>query len=149
MEVRNCPRCGKVFVYTGFNLCPACRREEEELFDRVEAFLRSHPGANLEEVAEGTGIAKEIILDFIRSGRLVTTLKSEGALRCEICGRPIDQGRICKECAGQLKQGLVRERAQQAPFQRKEGASRREHRLHIADLLREKSEGERRRSDKK
>lgn len=150
MEVRNCPRCGKIFVYTGFNLCPACRREEEELFERVEAFLRSHPGANLEAVAEGTGIAKEIILDFIRSGRLVTALKTEGLLRCEICGRPIDQGRICKECAGRLKQGLVKEKTPQAPLERKEGATWREHRLHIADLVKEKAgEVDRRRPEKK
>ncbi|BCV25532.1 MerR family transcriptional regulator [Gelria sp. Kuro-4] len=146
MEVRNCPRCGKMFAYSGFKLCPACRREEENLFAQVESYLRTHPGANLEAVAEGTGIDKEIILDFIRNGRLVT-LKAEGLLRCEICGRPIDQGRICRQCAGQLKKGLVQERKPAAPAPAEEG---RDHRLHIADLVMGKTgEGYKRRPEKK
>lgn len=149
MEVRNCPRCGKIFVYTGLKLCPSCQRAEEELFETVQTYLRNHPGANLEEVAEGTGIDKEIILDFIRSGRLVA-LKVEGLLRCEICGRPIDQGRICKECAGELKKGLVKKKEKEEPAPRTEQRSWRDHRLHIADLVKEKTgEGDRGRLDKK
>ena len=134
MEVRNCPRCGKIYVYTGQRLCPSCFEEEETLFRQVETYLREHPGANLEAVAEGTKIAKEIILDFIRRGRLVT-LKADGLLRCEICGRPIDQGRICDNCAGELKQGLMKK----AAVDRTSDNSRRsEDRMHIADLLQRK-----------
>lgn len=134
VEVRNCSRCGKIYVYTGQRLCPSCFEEEEALFQQVDKYLREHPGANLEAVAEGTNIAKEIILDFIRRGRLVA-LKAEGLLRCEICGQPIDQGRICSDCAGELKRGLTKK----APLERTDGSLRRgEERMHIADLLQRK-----------
>jgi flagellar operon protein (TIGR03826 family) len=139
MEVRNCSRCGKIYVYVGQRLCPHCFEEEEALFQRVEKYLREHPGANLEAVAEGTNIAKEIILDFIRRGRLIT-LKAEGLLRCEICGRPIDQGRICQDCAGELKQGLQKKVADPAVDDNREYS---DERMHIADLLQRK--GNRRR----
>lgn len=142
MEVRNCPRCGKIFVYTGVNLCPACRREEEELFRQVRSFLHSHPGANLEEVAQGTGIDKGLILEFIRRGRLLP-LKGEGELRCEICGRPIEQGRICRECAGELTQGLVKAKPASPP--QREDSLRGEHRMHVADLVARKTGQEDRR----
>lgn len=132
MQVRNCPGCGKIYVYTGQRLCPSCFKEEEALFEQVDKYLRDHPGANLEAVAEGTGIAKEIILDFIRRGRLVT-LETAGLLRCEICARPIDQGRICNDCAAQFKEGLTRKKALPA---RSDAISKRsDERMHIADLL--------------
>lgn len=141
MEVRNCPSCGKIYVYQGQRLCPSCFEEEEALFAQVDSYLRDHPGANLEAVADGTGIAKEIILDFIRRGRLVT-LTAEGLLRCEICGRPIDQGRICTECAEGLKTGLGR-RTQADRRQDSTAFVRSEERMHIADLLQKR--GRRRR----
>jgi hypothetical protein len=113
-------------------LCPSCFKEEEALFEQVDKYLRDHPGANLEAVAEGTGIAKEIILDFIRRGRLVT-LETAGLLRCDICARPIDQGRICNDCAAQFKEGLTRKKALPA---RSDAISKRsDERMHIADLL--------------
>lgn len=132
MEVRNCPSCGKIYIYTGQRFCPVCMQKEETLFEQVEGYLHDHPGANLEAVAKGTGIAKEIILDFIRRGRLVT-LTAEGMLRCEICGRPIDQGRICNDCADELKGGLANKMKSQAA-QPSETLRRSEERMHIADL---------------
>ena len=140
MEVRNCPQCGKIYVYTGQRLCPNCFEEEETLFQQVDKYLREHPGANLEAVAEGTNIAKETILDFIRRGRLVA-LKAEGLLRCEICGQPIDQGRICKDCARKLKQGLTKKTTVDPVLDGSLGRS--EDRMHIAELLQKK--GKRRR----
>lgn len=140
MEVRNCPRCGKVFVYTGRRFCLDCFREQEEQFRQVEMYLRSHPGANLQTVADGTGVAKEVILEFIRSGRLVT-LKAEGLLRCEICGRPIDRGRICEACATQMKSGLGHGRVRFEPGGGQEPSATfaRDHRVHILDMLKKKS----------
>lgn len=140
MEVRNCPNCGNIYVYAGQRLCPSCFQKEEALFEQVDQYLREHPGANLKTVAEGTGIAKEIILDFIRRGRLVT-LNAEGMLRCEICGHPIDQGRICSDCAGQLRKGLLSK--DRSKWQDKSISKRSDERMHIADMLQKK--GRRRR----
>lgn len=137
VEVRNCSRCGKVFVYTGNRQCPSCYREEEALFQQVDKYLREHPGANLEMVAGGTNIPKETILEFIRRGRLVT-LKAEGLLRCEICGRQVDKGRICSDCARELTQGLAKKAM---PPTIGSSGMRRGDRMHIADLLQKKGKG--------
>lgn len=134
MAVRNCSRCGKIFVYVGNRLCPKCLQQEEDLFDRVDEYLKKYPGANLELVSEGTGISKEIILDFIRRGRLVT-LKAEGLLRCEICGKKIDQGRICGDCAEQLTRGFTQRPSFSAD---NKNVKENQDRMHIADMLRKR-----------
>ena len=104
------------------------------MFELVEQYLRDHPGANLEAVAEGTGIAKELILDFIRRGRLVT-LNTEGLLRCEICGRPIDHGRICDDCAAKLRGGKPGLAGSGRQDRSRDFSVRSDNRMHIADLL--------------
>ncbi|WP_245984897.1 hypothetical protein [Biomaibacter acetigenes] len=52
MELRNCPVCGKLFVYTVRNLCPECAKKDEENFEKVRQYLYDVPQATLEEIAE-------------------------------------------------------------------------------------------------
>lgn len=109
MEVRNCPRCGKMFVFVGRKICPDCREKDERDFDRIREYLRSHPGANLEEIHEGTGVEKEKVLEFLREGRLEVRKNGITAVRkCEVCGRVISRGRICDDCVQQFKSPLKR-----------------------------------------
>ncbi|HKM39209.1 MAG TPA: hypothetical protein VJ036_02965 [bacterium] len=134
MEIRNCPQCGQLYTYSGHRLCPSCYQKEAEVFELVEQYLHDHPGANLEAVAQGTGIAKEVILDFIRRGRLVT-LSTEGLLRCEICGRGIDHGRICDDCAVKLRGGKLSPAGPGIKDRSKGVLVRSDNKMHIADLL--------------
>lgn len=104
LELRNCPVCGKVFVYVTRNLCPECAAKEEEEFRKVKEYLYEVPGATMEEISEKTGVPPKKILEFLREGRLI--LKKENVnmiLRCEMCGAPILTGRLCDKCANEMK----------------------------------------------
>jgi len=111
LELRNCPVCGKVFVFVTRNLCPECAAKEEEEFRKVKDYLYEFPGATMEEISEKTGVSTKRILEFLREGRLI--LKKENVnilLRCEMCGAPILAGRLCEKCAGDMKKkfGVVK-----------------------------------------
>lgn len=108
-ELRNCPQCDRLFVYRGRNLCPQCLEKEEEEFMLVRRYVRDHPGATVFETAEATGVSEEKILRFLREGRLVSRgLKSSVVLKCERCGKVIEEGRYCRSCLAELEGGLKR-----------------------------------------
>lgn len=107
MEVRNCRRCGKMFIYVGRDICPRCREEDERDFDRVREYLRHYPRADIQELHRETGVDKEKILNFLREGRLEIDRDGISSVsQCRICGRPISQGRICLKCLEKFKQPL-------------------------------------------
>ncbi|MGE5398730.1 MAG: TIGR03826 family flagellar region protein [Chitinophagales bacterium] len=102
-ELRNCPQCDRLFTYLGVNLCPACIDQEEVVFKMVRTYVRDHPGATIFDTAEATGVDEEKILHYLREGRLVSNgIKASAMLRCERCGKEVDEGRFCKECAYEL-----------------------------------------------
>ncbi|MGI6574707.1 MAG: MerR family transcriptional regulator [bacterium] len=104
MEVRNCPRCGKIFVYVGRKYCPECREQDERDFDRVRKYLRRNPGSNIDKINEDTKVEKEKILQFLREGRLEQSPAGLTPLqKCEICGKEIKLGRICDQCLKQFR----------------------------------------------
>ena len=47
MDVRNCPKCGKMFHDTGDGICQNCMKEEEELFQTVRAYIKENPNSNM------------------------------------------------------------------------------------------------------
>lgn len=106
MDIRNCTRCGKIYQYDGFKICPTCRREDEEDFLKVREYLYDYPGANLQEVHEATGVATSKIIEFLRQGRLEVAEESNLILQCEKCGTSIKTGRYCDKCALELKREL-------------------------------------------
>ena len=106
MDIRNCTRCGKIYQYDGFKICPTCRREDEEDFLKVREYLYDYPGANLQEVHEATGVAISKIIEFLRQGRLEVAEESNLILQCEKCGTSIKTGRYCDKCALELKREL-------------------------------------------
>lgn len=70
MQPRNCRRCGRLFLSAGPVVCPGCLAAEEEEFDRVRSYLLEHPGANLDQVARGTGLSPATVLRYLQQGRL-------------------------------------------------------------------------------
>lgn len=107
MNVKNCPECGRIFNYTGRDLCPKCIGEDEEQFKRVKEYLRDNPGANIEVVSQTTEVDEKKIIRYLREGRLQLTPGSTGImLYCERCGTQILSGRVCDNCAKDLKNGL-------------------------------------------
>ncbi len=110
MDVRNCPRCGSIFLYCGLRLCENCRKIEEEEFEKVKAYLQKNPGTTVEKVAEDTGVSLQQIMSFIRNGRLSEETKnfSGDVLFCERCQKPISEGKMCLECQRELTQTFLK-----------------------------------------
>jgi flagellar operon protein (TIGR03826 family) len=108
-DLRNCRRCGKLFVYTGIPLCRQCIDEDEEIFERVKEYIESHPKCTTMEVAEALDIPMEKILQFLREGKLELSRENTNMLLgCERCGRPIPTGRYCSECASFIEQEFMK-----------------------------------------
>jgi hypothetical protein len=101
-EVRNCKRCGKIFVYAGIPVCPECLEKEEEQYRKVKRYLDEHPRAGVSETSEGTGVPVEVVVEFLRQGLLVTQAGPAGQLTCMICKKPITRGRLCPRCEALL-----------------------------------------------
>lgn len=104
MDLRNCPKCGKLFVYRHRNLCPECLKKDEKAFDRVREFLNDNPHASLEEVSNATEVSTKNVLEYLKEGRLM--LRNDNVnilLNCEICKEPILSGRLCEKCSNKFK----------------------------------------------
>ncbi len=107
MELRNCRRCGRPFLYAGIPFCPDCQDEDERLFQTLKDYLYDHPQASLGEIVRETGIAYETIVRFLREGRLELT-GGEPPLHCERCGAAIPTGRLCGGCTALLEREISR-----------------------------------------
>lgn len=101
-NLRNCSVCGRLFAHQqGRTVCSRCREQEEEQYMVVRKYVRDHPGATVFEVAEETGVEEEIILQFLRDGRLQSKGFTE-VLECMRCGTRIDGGKYCPNCLREL-----------------------------------------------
>lgn len=101
LKVMSCKICGKLFQSYGAGYCPECADEMDKAFVKIKEFLYEHENATIVDVVEGTGIAEKYVLQFLKEGRL-SIEGTEGALRCEDCGRPISSGRYCSNCREKL-----------------------------------------------
>ncbi|MGM0876452.1 MAG: TIGR03826 family flagellar region protein [Bacillota bacterium] len=108
-ELANCPKCNALFVHTQFSsVCDACFKEEEKAFETVYKFMRRRENreALLHEVVEGTGVLEEMILKFIRNGRIQLSKFPNLGYPCEKCGRTIREDRICGGCKNDIHKQL-------------------------------------------
>jgi hypothetical protein len=117
-KIRNCARCGKLYLPTlDQKTCPECMRRAEEQFTAVQRYLREHPKASVDEIAEECDLSADIVMDFVREGRLEIDLPAGGgSVVCRVCGKPVEHGTMCAKCqriASQLE-GLKASREQSA-----------------------------------
>jgi len=87
-------------IYVGIPICEECLKKEEEYYEVVRRYLEEHPRSSVREISEATDIPPDVIMKFVRQGSLVAM--ATGLLSCEICGKPIQMGRVCPECAEEL-----------------------------------------------
>lgn len=109
MELANCSRCGNIFVKTSIrDVCDECYRKEEEDFEKVNNFLKKRENrmASMVQVIEATGVEEDVILKFIRKGRIRLINFPNLGYPCEKCGTPIRTGKLCKKCQGELQKEL-------------------------------------------
>lgn len=104
-DLKNCPQCGRVFASQGSRLCRKCMDQLDEEFVIVRQYVRKHPGADIMEVSQATGVKEELILQFLREGRLISR-GFVSSLQCERCSAKITSGRFCFACLKDLDQQL-------------------------------------------
>lgn len=108
-ELANCPKCDAIFVKSAFrDVCDACFKEEEKLFEKVYNFIRKKENrtATMNQVVEGTEVDEVLIVKFIKSGRLKLAHFPNLGYSCEKCGTTIRDGKLCGSCVSSLKSEL-------------------------------------------
>ena len=71
MHYSKCKFCGTVFRPRKVeNLCENCKIIDENLFSKIEDYLKQFPHSNAMQIAEGCGISVLDILQYIDEGRL-------------------------------------------------------------------------------
>ena len=109
-DIRNCPRCGKIFAFLRTPVCPACQQLEEEEFERVKEYIYENPGMNMAIVSEATEVPIEKILKFLKDERLELTSESDNlVLECERCKKPVRSGKYCEKCKSDIQTGFNKE----------------------------------------
>jgi len=107
-QIIQCRFCNKPFQSYGGFACHNCLTQIEEDFGKIKSYLYDNPQKDsVEEIAEGTGVQKKIILHLLKENRMSVKAQEDSALVCEICRKPIMNGRICLECKGELSNKLA------------------------------------------
>lgn len=108
-ELRDCPKCGDFFNYTGIReICPKCAMAEEKLYEEVYRFLRKRENraATVDRIVEATGVEKELLYKWVKKNRLQQALFPNLGYPCDNCGRLTSKGKLCDDCANGLKSDL-------------------------------------------
>lgn len=109
-DLVNCSSCGKIMVRNQFrDICQECYNEEERQFDIVYKYMRKRQNraATMNQVVEATGVSEELILKFIKSGRIQVTQFPNLGYPCEKCGKIIQKGKLCEACSTELKNDML------------------------------------------
>ncbi|ANB61134.1 TIGR03826 family flagellar region protein [Anoxybacteroides amylolyticum] len=109
MNLDNCPKCGGLFVKSQFrDICEGCYREEEKQFEKVYHYIRKRENrmATIPQVVEGTGVEEDLIIKFIKSGRLQLANFPNLGYPCGRCGTIIREGKFCVKCMKDLNKQI-------------------------------------------
>ena len=103
MNIVQCTYCKKPFQSLGSRICPACLEQIDRDFITVRDYIYEHKHSNIDKIAEETEVKKSIIIHLLKEGRLIIdSPDGDGLLVCEMCKKPINTGRMCKECMGKV-----------------------------------------------
>jgi len=138
MDIRSCRNCGKIFQFRGGYNCPDCVREIDELFVKVRDFMYRNPSAGIEAICEGTGATVDMMMEWMREGRLITTSGAGSLLKCTKCGTSIDTGQMCAKCAGEFMSQVSSASQELDAVLRKQAETSERRGLHIDRLLTKK-----------
>ena len=105
-ELRNCKKCNRLFSSVeGSMLCSRCNVNVDDGFIRFREDIYDNPASSITDVSKGTSVSSDIILKWIRDGRIVLAENSSISF-CQRCGSPMDGGRFCGKCVKELADGL-------------------------------------------
>ena len=108
-ELTNCPNCDQLFVKINFqDVCQACYKEEEKIFEMVYQYIRKKENrtATIAQVVEDTEVDEDLLIKFIRTGRLKLAQFPNLGYKCEKCSVIIREGKLCASCINQLRKQL-------------------------------------------
>jgi len=133
MDLINCSKCGRVFAFTGSQVCSRCSSSDEDDFKKVKEYLYDNPGASVFEVSQETGVAEKQILRFLRESRIEVRESSNYILDCERCGTSIRSGRFCDKCVAAMQKefsSVLGKKPEEKPIT----TTRTGNRMHVADM---------------
>ncbi|WP_409295735.1 TIGR03826 family flagellar region protein [Peribacillus sp. SCS-26] len=105
-EILNCPSCDAIFVQNSVrDVCENCYKEEQTEYEKVYNYIRKRENrmATIEQVVETVGIDQELLLKFIRTGKLKLAQFPNLGYPCAKCGTLIREGKLCGSCTSSLK----------------------------------------------
>lgn len=108
-ELNNCPSCDAVFVETSFrDVCGECFKQEEVDFEKAYDFIkkRENRTATMDEVTEATNVTQDLLIKYIKKGRLRLAQFPNLGYPCERCGTFLREGKLCIGCREQLTKDL-------------------------------------------
>ena len=96
----SCSLCGGVMIFKGLGQfkCEDCGHKEYDDYGKSRNYIEAHPGANVYQIAEATGVSRKSINNLVKEGRFEITKDSKTFLQCEVCGANIRSGRVCPNC---------------------------------------------------
>ena len=107
----NCKECGTLYNRISSDFCNKCQDAEEEAYQVVRKYIEENPDALIDEIVDATDVSVEKIRKFLEEGRLTETkIIIESDINCQVCGRAISAGNLCKFCAKKVAQGLSGEK---------------------------------------
>lgn len=102
-----CQACGEIYVCDKIKkLCPECRTVDRHVFNVIRDYLYAYPGVSINQVTMDTGISSGLVLKYLREGRL-ETVGAVKVLQCDLCGDPINYGRLCEACEKKKNHGFT------------------------------------------
>jgi len=129
-NLKNCKRCGKLFLKVTRQICPDCLQQEEEEFSKVKDYLDENPSSSVAKVSSETGVSQNQIKKFIREGRLLSSKYSGVSTECQRCGKEISEGKYCDSCQNDLQKGFEAASQKEKKEEPKTGGK-----IHIKDRL--------------
>jgi len=112
MNIVQCQYCKKPFASLGGRICPACNEKIDRDFITVRDYIYDNKQSNIDTISEETEVPKHIIIHLLKEGRLVIdSPDGDGLLVCEMCKKPINTGRLCKGCSGNITSNMDRNAA--------------------------------------
>ena len=102
MDIKSCQNCGRLFQFRGTYICPECVHEIDEKFVNVRNYMYKNPTATIEAICEENDVTPDMVMTWLREGRLMVAGNSTPLLECKSCGKPILTGRLCAGCADSL-----------------------------------------------
>lgn len=105
---KECEVCGGQLKFKGLGkyVCKSCQHEMMDDYGKVRAFLDLDSNAPIAVIEASTGVSKEFIKKMLDSGMVQVTGDSKVKLTCNRCGKEINFGRFCPQCAMDLANGI-------------------------------------------